>query len=159
MRLIDPSRPSYDLRSHRTSLEEAASWNEQGQPGLTGPTGATGAAGPTGVVGATGAQGQTGSTGAQGPAGATGPQGSTGATGVMDGVQRLPDPALLRKGARRAGGAADAAGTSQSTARRKKPRTPIASSAAIASGSTSRQIQGAMWGTSGTSAPRIPSLT
>ena len=86
VRLIDPSRPSYDLRSHCTSLEEAVSWNEQGQPGLTGPTGATGAAGPTGVAGATGAQGptgSTGSTGAQGPAGATGPQGSTGATGAM----------------------------------------------------------------------------
>jgi len=89
MRLIDPSLPGQDLRSHCTVFEQEISWNEQGVQGQTGPTGATGPTGPQGVAGATGAAGPTGAQGPQGPTGDTGPtgaqgpQGPTGDTGPM----------------------------------------------------------------------------
>lgn len=51
------------------------SWNQQGQTGPQGPTGATG---PQGVAGPAGPQGEAGPTGPQGEAGPTGPQGASG---------------------------------------------------------------------------------
>ena len=104
MRLIDPSLPGHDLRSHCTIFEQEISWNEQGVQGQAGPSGATGPTGPQGAAGATGATGPTGSQGPQGatgdtgrrgrrgrrgargppgPAGATGATGPTGSTGPM----------------------------------------------------------------------------
>jgi collagen triple helix repeat protein len=59
----------------------AVSWNEKGQAGATGRTGATGPAGPPGSAGATGPAGPPGSAGATGPAGPQGPAGATGPAG------------------------------------------------------------------------------
>ena len=38
VRLIDPSLPSSNLRSHCTQLESAVTWNQQGPPGNTDST-------------------------------------------------------------------------------------------------------------------------
>ena len=100
MRLIDPSLPGHDLRSHCTVFEQEISWNQQGVQGQTGPTGATGPTGPQGVAGRRGTPGRPArpaararrgrpatpgrpGDGPQGPTGAQGPQGPTGDTGPM----------------------------------------------------------------------------
>lgn len=87
IRMIDPSLPASNLRSHCNSNHETEiTWNKHGQPGPTGPAGATGATGATGPQGATGASGAQGPKGDIGPAGATGtqgPKGDTGATGAQ----------------------------------------------------------------------------
>jgi hypothetical protein len=86
VRLIDPSLPSSNLMSHCTSLETQVTWNQQGQQGPPGGTGATGPKGDTGATGQQGPKGDTGATGQQGPkgdTGATGQQGPKGDTGAM----------------------------------------------------------------------------
>jgi collagen triple helix repeat protein len=92
IRLIDPTLPAPDLRSHCTALETQVTWNQEGQAGppgpqgQEGPTGAggpTGAPGPKGDTGVSGAAGPKGDTGDTGPQGATGPPGSIGATGAQ----------------------------------------------------------------------------
>ncbi len=94
MRLIDPSLPGHDLRSHCSFFEQEISWNQQGVQGQTGPTGATGATGPQGAAGEAGPGGPTGAEGPQGPTGAQGPQGPTGAEGPQGptGAQGLQGP-------------------------------------------------------------------
>jgi hypothetical protein len=79
IRLIDTSLPASNLLGHCTALEKQVSWNQSGQAGAAGPTGAQGPAGAKGDTGATGAQGPKGDTGA---AGTQGPKGDTGATGA-----------------------------------------------------------------------------
>jgi hypothetical protein len=82
IRLIDPSLPSTDVRSHCTKLETQITWNQAGQLGPPGPQGLKGDTGAQGPQGDTGSQGDTGPQGPQGPKGDTGAQGSAGKDGV-----------------------------------------------------------------------------
>jgi hypothetical protein len=66
--------------------QQLIAWNEKGQPGVSGATGADGARGPIGKTGARGPAGGIGLQGLKGEtggAGATGPQGSKGETGAI----------------------------------------------------------------------------
>jgi hypothetical protein len=46
VRVIDPSLPASDARSHCNANEAQRPWNQQGQPGPAGPAGPPGPAGP-----------------------------------------------------------------------------------------------------------------
>lgn len=87
IRLIDPSLPASNLRSHCTGLETQVTWNQKGPKGETG---LQGPAGPKGDTGLQGPKGDTGAPGATGPQGDLGPKGDKGDTGA----QGLPGPAL-----------------------------------------------------------------
>ena len=84
IRLINPSLGTSSLLGHCTSFETQISWNQQGQPGLTGPIGPQGPkgdAGPAGPQGSKGDAGSAGPEGAQGDPGAAGPGGPAGPVG------------------------------------------------------------------------------
>ena len=66
IRLINPSLGSSSLLGHCTSLETQISWNQQGQPGLTGLIGPQGPKGDAGLAGPQGPKGDAGSAGPQG---------------------------------------------------------------------------------------------
>jgi hypothetical protein len=54
IRLIDPTLPSGNPRSHCTSLETQVAWNQKGDPGPAGKDGADGLDGQPGAAGAKG---------------------------------------------------------------------------------------------------------
>lgn len=93
IRLIDPSIGASSLLGHCTSIETQITWNQQGQQGLKGETGAAGPEGPKGDTGAIGPQGPAGPKGDSGPTGATGPQGPKGDTGATGPRGRTATPA------------------------------------------------------------------
>lgn len=63
IRLIDPSLPASNLRSHCSRFEQQITWNQSGQPGAQGPAGP---AGPQGAQGDPGPQGPAGGSGNSG---------------------------------------------------------------------------------------------
>lgn len=83
VRIIDAA--TMECRPNETPL----SWNQQGQPGDTGPQGPKGDTGVQGPRGDTGVQGPKGDTGVQGPKGDTGAQGPKGDTGARGGLSSV----------------------------------------------------------------------
>jgi hypothetical protein len=78
-----------------TTLENAISWNQAGQPGPAGPAGPLGPKGDKGDQGPAGNTGPAGATGPAGPMGDQGPEGDTGQQGPQGerGLQGPPGPA------------------------------------------------------------------
>jgi len=111
IRLINPSLGSSSLLGHCTSLETQISWNQQGQPGLTGLIGPQGPKGDAGLAGPQGPKGDAGSAGpqgAQGDPGAAGPSGPAGPQGLR--VRRAIRALSVRRGPKGDPGSAGAGG-------------------------------------------------
>ena len=100
IRLIDPSGPTSSLLSRCTSHETRITWNQKGQKGDAGPTGAVGSQGPKGETGATGPAGPqgdpglTGAPGANGDAGAPGTPGAVGSPGLQGPAGQVGPPGV-----------------------------------------------------------------
>jgi hypothetical protein len=77
-------RAVQSVKECRGSIEQALSWNQQGDPGPMGPSGSPGPQGEVGAVGPQGPLGPQGDPGQQGEAGPVGPQGPQGPAGFTE---------------------------------------------------------------------------